>query len=242
MSSSVTDLEGQPSTPSLSPAVAAAVTIMNQPFTAMAPARLARGVQAVAPHLTADQAVAWAQALAVPMQKASVTTPNRIGALLGQCAVESEGFRALEEDLNYSAARLCVVWPNRFPNEAAASPCARAPEQLANTVYADRLGNGNAASGDGWRFRGRGLIQITGRDNYQRFADAMGMTIDAAADHAGTQQGAADSAVWFWSTHRLNVFADSWMLEKITISINGGTEGAADRVRMCNLARQAIGA
>jgi putative chitinase len=70
----------------------------------------------------------------------------------------------------------------------------------------------------------------------------MGMTIDAATDHAGTQQGAADSAVWFWSTHNLNVLADSWMLEKITISINGGTEGAAERVRMCNLARQAIGA
>jgi putative chitinase len=108
-------------------------------------------------------------------------------------------------------------------------------------VYADRLGNGSAASGDGWRFRGRGLIQITGRDNYQLFADAMGMTIETAADQAGTRQGAANSAVWFWSTHKLNVFADSWMLEKITISINGGTEDAADRVRMCNLARQAIG-
>jgi putative chitinase len=241
MSSALTDLEGQPSTPSLSPAVAAAVTIMNQPFTAT-PARLVRGVQAVAPHLTDAEAMAWAQVLAVPMQKAGVTTPNRIGAFLGQCAVESEGFQALEEDLNYSAARLCVVWPSRFPTEAAAAPCARAPEHLANTVYADRLGNGNAASGDGWRFRGRGLIQITGRDNYQLFADAMGVTIETAADQAGTRQGAANSAVWFWSTHRLNVSADSWMLEKITISINGGTEDAADRVRMCNLARQAIGA
>jgi putative chitinase len=104
------------------------------------------------------------------------------------------------------------------------------------------LGNGDAASGDGWRFRGRGLIQMTGRETYQHFADAMGLTLDAAVDHAATNQGAADSAAWFWSERKLNALADAWMLEKLTISINGGSQGAADRARLCEIARHAIGA
>lgn len=237
----LTGLDGRSVTPSLSPAAAAAVLVLNKTPSPQ-PDRLARGLRAVAPHLSDDDRAAWVQALDGPLRKVAITTPNRIAAFLGQCAMESGGLRLLEEDLSYSAARLCAVWPRHFPDHAAAATCAMQPERLANTVYAGRLGNGDSASGDGWRFRGRGLIQITGRDNYQRFADAMNMTLNAVVEYAGTRQGAAESAAWFWSSHRLNALADAWMLEKMTIAINGGSQGAAARARLCEAARTAIGA
>lgn len=241
MSAALIGLDDLFTAPSQSPAAAAAILVFNQAH-ATPPDRLARGLRAVAPHLSAQDCDGWVQAMTTPLAKASITTTNRIAAFLGQCSVESDGFRSLEEDLNYSAARLCVVWPNHFPNQAAAEPCAMEPERLADTVYASRMGNGDAASGDGWRFRGRGLIQMTGRNTYQRFADAIGMTLDAAVDHAATRQGAADSAVWFWSSRNLNALADSWLLEKITTCINGGSLGAVERARLCEAARHAIGA
>ncbi|HET6607825.1 MAG TPA: glycoside hydrolase family 19 protein [Rhodopila sp.] len=241
MSAAVTGLDSllPPSSPS--PAAAAAMLVLHQ-VQPLAPDRLSRGIAAVTPHLTEADRAGWLQVLPAPLRKAGITTTNRVAAFLGQCAVESGGFRLLEEDLNYSAARLCVVWPSHFPDQAAAEACAMAPERLANTVYANRLGNGDSASGDGWRFRGRGLIQMTGRETYQRFAQAMGLTLDIAVDHAGTHQGAVDSAAWFWSSRKLNALADAWSLEKLTISINGGSQGAADRARLCEAARHAIGA
>ncbi|HYZ20748.1 MAG TPA: hypothetical protein VE690_01200, partial [Rhodopila sp.] len=164
-----------------------------------------------------------------------------VATFLGQCSVESAGFRALEENLNYSAARLCQVWPARFPNLEKAAACAMRPEALANAVYANRMGNGGAASGDGWRFRGRGLIQLTGRSAYERFARAMGIGLDQAVEHAATVQGAADSAAWFWSAQGLNALATTWSIDLITRKINGGSEGAAERRRLCEAALQAIG-
>src|ERR1700722_6560573 len=157
------------------PSVAAAVVVLadNPP-----PNRLGAALMAVAPHLAADNRAAWVAALAGPLLKAGITTPRCVAAFLGQCAVESAGFRSMEEDLSYSAARLCVVWPTRFPTVEAAEACALQPEVLANRVYANRLGNGDEASGDGWRFRGRGLIQVTGRAAYQRFARAMNLSLD----------------------------------------------------------------
>ncbi len=116
------------------------------------------------------------------------------------------------------------------------------PETLANRVYSNRLGNGDEASGDGWRFRGRGLIQLTGRANYQQFAEAMTMTLDQAVEHAATEAGAADSAAWFWTVNQLNPLADAWSVDLITRKINGGMNGAAERSRLCEAALQAIGA
>ena len=197
---------------------------------------------AVAPHLTADVRAAWLTALIEPLLKADITTPRCVAAFLGQCAVESAGFGSMEEDLSYSATRLCEVWPSRFPNIEAAEACALHPEALANRVYANRLGNGDEASGDGWRFRGRGLIQITGRGNYQRFAQAMSMTLDQAVEHAATRAGAADSAAWFWSVNELNALANTWSIDLMTRKINGGMAGAAERTRLCEAALQAIGA
>lgn len=195
------------------PAAAAAVTLLARQQ-ANAPVKLDAALKAVAPHLSDQDRAGWVAALAPALAKAAISTPRRIAAFLAQCAVESAGFRALQEDLSYSVSRLCQVWPNRFPTEAAAEDCAFHPETLANTVYADRLGNGPTSSGDGWRFRGRGLIQITGRDAYQRFAAASAMPIELAVDFAATPAGAAQTAAWFWSTRKLNALADAWMLEK----------------------------
>jgi putative chitinase len=151
--------------------------------------------------------------------------------------VESFGFTELEENLNYSAGRLEVVWPKRFP---AGSPnvdrCARNPEALANAVYCDRMGNGDEASGDGWTYRGRGLIQITGKANYEALAKADARAADP--DWLKTPAGAAYSACWFWSTRKpsLNLLADSWELTAITRAINGGTEGLEERISLANAA------
>ena len=176
------------------------------------------------------------------MRKAGITAPRCVAAFLGQCAFESGGFRNLEEDLSYSAARLCQVWPGRFPNAETAEPCALKPEALANRVYAERMGNGDEASGDGWRFRGRGLIQITGRAAYEQFARTMTMTLDQAVEHAATRDGAVDSAVWFWTSNHLNTLANTWSLDLITRKINGGSAGTAERSRLCEAALHALGA
>lgn len=224
------------------PAVAAAVTVLAATPPPLPPNRLDPALRAVAPHLTNDERAAWVAALAEPLLKAGITAPRCVAALFGQCAVESGGFHCLEEDLNYTAGRLCEVWPTRFPTVEAAESCALRPEGLANRVYANRMGNGNEASGDGWRFRGRGLIQITGRSAYQSFARAMNMSLDQAVDHAATLAGAAASAAWFWSANRLNVPANTWSIDLITRKVNGGTTGAAERDRLCQAALNAIGA
>ena len=227
---------------SLDPAVAAAVTILGAMPSPSPPDRLDQALRAVAPHLTDTQCGDWAAALSGRLLKAGIVGPRCVAAFLGQCAFESGGFRALEEDLNYSGTRLCQVWPGRFPNAEVAESCALKPEALANRVYAGRMGNGDQPSGDGWRFRGRGLIQITGRAAYEQFAKAMNMTLDQALEHAATRDGALDSAIWFWSINQLNTPANSWSLDFITRKINGGTTGAAERNRLCEAALHAIGA
>jgi putative chitinase len=207
-----------------------------------APSRLDQALRAVAPHLSDAERVRWVAVLVTPLLKAGIATPRCLAAFLGQCAHESAGFRTLEEDLSYSAARLCQVWPNRFPTAQAAEACALQPELLANRVYAERLGNGGEDTGDGWRFRGRGLIQITGRTAYQRFAKSMGMTLDQAVEHAATEAGAADSAAWFWTANDLNGLAKTWSIDLLTRKINGGMAGAAERTRLCEAALHVFGA
>ena len=223
------------------PAIAAAVMVLQAMPPPLASVRLDRALRAVAPHLADDERAAWVAALGEPLRKAGITTPRCVAAFLGQCAQETGGFRSLEEDLNYNAGRLCEVWPSRFPDAAAAQACALQPEILANRVYANRMDNGGEASGDGWRFRGRGLLQITGRFAYQHFAQAMNLTLDQAVAHAGSRSGAVDSAAWFWSANQLNTLANHWSIDLITRKINGGTAGAAERSRLCEAALQAIG-
>lgn len=223
-------------------AVGAAVLLLDTVPPPLPLARLDAALRAVAPHLSDPDRAAWVRALTEPLLKAAISTPRRVAAFLGQCAVESGAFASLEEDLSYSAPRLCQVWPARFPNSEAAEACALRPETLANRVYANRMGNGDEASGDGWRFRGRGLIQITGRAPYQRFAQASGMTLDRAVEHVATRSGAADCAVWFWSANHLNALANTWSIDLLTQKINGGTAGSAERSRLSEAALHAIGA
>lgn len=183
----------------------------------------------------------WVAALTEPMRSSGLTTPRRVAAFLGQVSHESTGFRVLEENLHYSAERLCQVWPMRFviPTSAQARACSMNPEALANTVYSGRLGNVN--NGDGWKFHGRGLIQLTGRDNYQKFATAIGRPIDDMPAYLLTKEGAAMSALWFWSRAGLSAMADTWELTRITRAVNGGSEGLANRIALSNAALVALG-
>jgi putative chitinase len=205
-------------------------------------ARITAAIHAVAPRLSDADVTAWGDALRAPMQSSGITTAKRIAAFVGQCAVESGYFAALEENLHYSAGRLLVVWPARFQASGSAEACAGNPQLLANTVYCGRLGNGPPASGDGWKFRGRGLIQLTGRDNYQRFASSLGKSADDIADSLTTKPGAALSACWYWSRIGANALADQWQLTELTKRINGGDEGVGARLIACNAAFRAIGA
>jgi putative chitinase len=224
------------------PAVAAAVAVLGMLPPPLPAVRLGQALAAVAPHLAETERIAWVDVLEAPLLRAGIATPRGVAAFLGQCAAESAGFHGLEEDLRYSAARLCQVWPNHFPSLEAGEACAMRPEVLANRVYAGRMGNGDEATGDGWRFRGRGLLQLTGRSMYEQFARAVGMSLEQAVAYAATQAGAAESAIWFWTANQLNALADRWSIDLLTRKINGGTDGAPERRRLSEAALQAIGA
>lgn len=168
-------------------------------------------------------------ALNAVLPEYDINTPERIACFLAQCGHESAGFTVLTENLNYSAEGLCKVWPKRFPTAAAAAPYNRNPEKIANKVYCDRLGNGKEASGDGWKYRGRGAIQLTGKSNYEAFAKSCGKTLDETVEYCETLEGAIASACYFWKTNNLNKFVDANDFVGLTKKINGGTVGLQDR-------------
>ena len=157
------------------------------------------------------------------------TTLKRRAAFIGQLCVESAHFTRVTENLNYSAQGLLNTFPKHFSNVIQANEYAHQPEKIANRVYANRMGNGDEASGDGWRFRGRGLIQLTGHDNYAAFHQ------ENDPDYLATTQGAVDSAIWFYTVkHNLNPLADIGDITGITKAINGGTHGLDDRIKFYN--------
>lgn len=160
--------------------------------------------------------------------KHDINTVNRAAAFLAQCGVESGGFLHLVENLNYSAEGLRRVWPSHF-SPALAEACAHNPEKIANIAYANRYENGDAASGDGFKFRGRGLIQVTFKANYAAFKAATGHDVIAQPEWLATPQGAVESAVWFWTAHSLNAFADKGDMLSITKRVNGGTTALSER-------------
>ena len=196
---------------------------------------IAGAIRVVAHRLTPVESASWAADLSAPLHRAGIITARRLGAFLGQVAFESVGFTVMAEDLNYSAFRMMQVWPSHF---GAADPNAYAhnPEALGNFIYANRLGNGDEASGDGYRFRGAGLIDLTGRGQFALFGESVGLTAEAAADWARPPAGAAASACWFWNLKGLNALADGWELTALTQKINGGLNGLADRKSLCNSA------
>jgi len=158
-----------------------------------------------------------------------INTRKRVAAFLAQCGHESAQFTALKENLNYSADGLCKVWPKRFISVAMAAPYNRNPEKIANLVYCNRLGNGTESSGDGFKYRGRGAIQLTGKDNYSKFAKSIGKTLDETVTFCETLEGCVSSACWFWSVNKLNQYCDSGDFVTLTKRINGGTIGIKDR-------------
>lgn len=170
----------------------------------------------------------WVEPIRKACQRFEINTVRRVCAFIAQMAHES-GLQSRDENLNYSAARLCEVWPSRFPSIARAEPYAHNPEALANRVYANRMGNGDEASGDGWRYRGAGPLQVTGKSNWSAFADAMNMSLEAALAYGRTIEGGVMAAAWFWETNDINRLADTPGVNDETRRINGGEVGLADR-------------
>jgi putative chitinase len=171
----------------------------------------------------------WCEALNAILPDYEIDTPQRVAAFLAQCAHESGGFVFLKENLNYKAASLRKVFPKYFPDDGIAAAYANRPEMIANRVYASRMGNGDERSGDGYRYCGRGLIQLTGRTNYQAFADSIETPVEQVTEYLGTFEGAVQSACWFWENNNLNKWADAGDILTMTKKINGGTIGLADR-------------
>lgn len=193
------------------------------------------------------RAALWASPLNQCMQSYEIDTPTRQSVFLAQVLHESAALKHLEEDLNYSAPRLRAVFGRRFTSDEQAAGYSHRPEKLANYIYANRMGNGDEASGDGWKYRGRGLIQLTGRDNYARFAVATHCEALANPDLLLQPPAAALSAAWFWGSHGLNSLADQCtgpggdaQFLALTKRINVAADGLASRAALWKLARQAL--
>jgi putative chitinase len=164
------------------------------------------------------------------------TNPARLAGFLAQTAHESGGYTAIKENLNYSAKGLRGTFGKYFLNDDIANQYAKKPEKIANRVYANRMKNGDESSGDGYRFCGRGLIQLTGRDNYTKFANDLSMSLEDTIAYLETPNGAVASAGWFWDNNKLNQYCDSGDFVTLTKRINGGTIGLEDRKHHFELA------
>jgi putative chitinase len=184
----------------------------------------------------------WHHALEQALPDYDINTPQRIAAFVAQCAHESGGFKFLKENLNYKAESLCRVWPRLFPNIDIARQYAQQPEKIANRAYGSRMGNGPEESGDGWKYCGRGLIQLTGKSNYQAFADSIETPVEDVPEYLATFEGAVQSACWFWEANNLNQFADKGDILTMTKRINGGTLGLEDRKKHYEHALHVLGA
>jgi putative chitinase len=194
---------------------------------------------------TNKEVAAWCEELNKALPKYDITTDQRIAGFISQCAHESMDFNAMSENLNYREETLNKVFPRYFgPGKRNAAEYAKNPEKIANYVYMDEFRTsklGNTQPGDGWRFRGRGLKQLTGRDNYTRFAKDYDMTAEEAAVWVETKEGALASALWFWNTNKLNAVADTGNVAALTKKINGGDIGLADRQARYAKAMAALG-
>jgi putative chitinase len=174
----------------------------------------------------------WYDGLCDALPQYEIDTVNRVAAFVAQCAHESGGFSKLEEGLSYSAKGLTGTWPKRFPANIAAQ-YERKPEKIANRAYCDRMGNGSEASGDGWKYRGRGLLQLTGKDNYKACSQFLFQddTLVKDPDLLLDPYYATHSACWFWWKNKLNPYADAGNILTLTKKINGGTIGLDDRIK-----------
>ena len=184
----------------------------------------------------------WYECLEQLLPDYDINSPLRVAHFVAQTAHESGNYVFIKENLNYKAASLRRVFPKYFPDDAIAAAYANKPQQIANRVYANRMGNGDEASGDGFRFCGRGLIQLTGKDNYTFFAGSLGISVEEAAEYMETFEGAAQSACFYWEQNNLNRFADANDVKGLTRAINGGYIGLEDRIKHTNHALHILGA
>jgi len=176
----------------------------------------------------------WYEALSTVLPEYEIDSPQRVSAFIAQCTHESGGFKRLKENLNYKWESLRKVFPKYFPTDELAQEYAHKQEQIANRVYGGRMGNGDESSGDGFRYCGRGLIQLTGKNNYTKFAESIGMDVEEVPSLLETFEGAVKSACWFWKTNNLNQYADAGDILTMTKRINGGTIGLEDRIKHYN--------
>ena len=178
-------------------------------------------------HISAD----WVDPLNETFERFGIVTHNQQAMFIGQCSHECGNFKLLEENLNYKAATLMKLWPKRFPTQEKANEYSGNPKKIANSVYSSRMGNRDENSGDGFRFRGRGIIQLTGHSSYFHCGKALGVDFVGNPDLVSSPKYAALSGGWFWSTHNLNSPADALDYTKVTKIINGGTIGLDDRIK-----------
>jgi putative chitinase len=176
----------------------------------------------------------WLEPLQETFEKYQINTPKRQACFIGQCMHESGGFKFLKENLNYSAKALMATWPSRFPDMDMAEKYERQPEKIANKVYSGRMGN--TEDGDGAKYIGRGLIQLTGKDNYRAFGEAIGEDLVSTPQLVEEPRYAALSAGWFWNKRGLNALADIMDITTMTVRINGGRIGIDDRIAKINKA------
>jgi putative chitinase len=188
-------------------------------------------------HIGAD----WVDALNETFSRFNITTNNQKAMFIGQCGHECGNFRLLEENLNYRAETLMKLWPKRFPSLEFAKQYEKNPRKIANSVYANRMGNRDEASGDGYRFRGRGALQCTGHSTYFHAGKALGVDFVMQPDLVATPKYAALTAGWFWETHKLNPPADALDYTKVTKIINGGIIGLDDRIKHVQHALAVLG-
>jgi putative chitinase len=182
----------------------------------------------------------WVEPLNETFSRFDISTPLRQASFIGQAGHESGNFTKLQEGLSYSAERLMVIWPKRFPTLEIAQKYARNEKALANNVYANRMGNRDEASGDGFRFSGKGLFQLTGHANFYHAGQALGEDFVMKPELVKTPKYAALTAGWFWNTHKLNQYADAKDYATMTKKINGGTIGLQDRIKHINHALEVL--
>ena len=183
----------------------------------------------------------WYDAICKILPGYDITTPERVAAWLAQCAHESGNFKYMKENLNYKAESLLRVFPKYFPTEELAKQYEKKPQMIGNRVYANRMGNGDEASGDGYRYCGRGLIQLTGKNNYTLFAASVQTPLEEITEYLETFEGAVQSSCWFWEQNGLNKWADEKDIITLTKKINGGTNGLEDRQQKYDLALKTFG-
>jgi len=192
------------------------------------------------PEATAANVALFVEPINAACSEFDISNAWRLAAFIAQVGHESGNLRYVKENLNYSAEGLCKVFPKYF-NASTAAHYGRNPEAIANKVYANRMGNGPEESGDGWRFRGRGLIQLTGHDNYVQCGNGLGVDLTQYPDYLESPEGAARSAGWFWHSRGLNALADVGDMKTMTKKINGGFIGLEDRIKHYNHALQVFG-